>query len=186
MLTGGGGLAARAPGMAGKVGQVAATAGRTIDPTLLAVRGAKKAGRAIGTAASAVPGMTTGAGTKAIKIAARSGVAGGELGRKFRDAMRGNVPMEEVVNDARQAVTNMYRRRSENYRSDMAAVNKDPTILDFDRVDDALKSIAEVKRFKGVAIRGPRRACAAVSGRLSTSGVGSIPLSTTRSRGSTP
>ena len=163
VLTGGGGLAARVPGMAGKVGQVAATAGRTIDPTLLAVRGAKKAGRAIGTAASAVPGMTTGAGTKAIKIAARSGVAGGELGRKFRDAMRGNVPMEEVVNDARQAVTNMYRRRSENYRSDMAAVNKDPTILDFDRVDDALKSIAEVKRFKGVAIS---RSTEGVRGRI--------------------
>ena len=164
VLTGGGGALARAPATAGRLGRVAATTGRAIDPTTLAVAAGKATGRAVGTAASAIPGMTTGAGTKAVRTAVTSGVAGGDLGQKFREAMRGNVPMEEVVNDARSALSNMYQARSQKYRTDMAAVNKDPTILDFSRVDKALKDISGVKKFRGVPIS---RSTESVRGRIS-------------------
>ena len=152
VLTGGGGLAARGPSVVGRVGRVAQEAGRLVEPTSLAVRGAKRSARALGTAAAAVPGMTTGVGTKAIKTAAASGGAGGDLGARFRDAMRGKTPMSDVVNDARTAVSNLYQKRGQQYQADMKAVNSDPAILDFGDVDKALADVSGVKSFKGVPI----------------------------------
>lgn len=43
VLTGGGAIAARAPGIAGKVGEVASTVGRATDPLMMAGKGAGKA-----------------------------------------------------------------------------------------------------------------------------------------------
>ena len=152
VLTGGGGLAARAPSVVGRVGRAAQQAGRAVEPVTLATKGVKRAGRALGPVAAALPGMTTGVGSKAVKTAVSSGVAGGDLGLRFRDAMRGKVPMSDVVDEARGAVETLYARRGQQYQADMKAVNADPAILDFGDVDKALAETATIKSFKGIPI----------------------------------
>ena len=103
VLTGGGAAAARLPGVAGRVAKVARTAGQAIDPIAVTGRVAGATGRGAGKAAAAVLGQTTGAGSTAVRTAASAGMAGGDLGKKFRDAMRGKMPMAEVVADARES-----------------------------------------------------------------------------------
>ena len=66
--------------------------------------------------------------------------------------MRGVEPMENVVSDARAAVANLYTKRGQQYKADMAAVSGDPAILDFADVDKALADVSGVKNYKGVAI----------------------------------
>ena len=152
VLTGGGAALARAPSLAGRLGRVAQQAGRAVEPAGLAVKGAKQVGRALGPVAAGLAGMTTGTGARAIKTAASSGVSGGDLAARFRDSMRGNVPMSDVVDEARTAVSNLYAARGKQYKSDMSAVFGDPAILDFRDVDAALAETANVKNFKGVSI----------------------------------
>ena len=191
VLTGGGGLAARAPMAAGKitgaaanaaakagrgaplpavrdatepvmralgigaekVGEAATKAGGMLDPFALAGKGAAAATRGAGKGAAHILGMASGTGGKAVQQAAQSGIEGGKGQRAFLDAMRGDAPMEHVVETAREAVGNMHGDRSRAYtEGGMADVAKDATVLDFGKVDDALKEIAEVKSFKGVPI----------------------------------
>ena len=163
VLTGGGGLLARAPALAGKVGRIAGATGRAVDPVTGTLGAAKLVGKGIGKTATGVLGMTTGTGPTAIRTAAAAGMAGGDLGAKFRAAMRGQVPMEEVVNSAKGAVGNLYQQRSQTYQSGMKGVSGDPTVLDFKKVDAALASVTEVKSFKGVPIS---ESTAAIRGKI--------------------
>lgn len=144
-LTLGGAALGRGAGVAGKVASLA-------DPAVAAIEAGKAIGRGAGAIPKAALGMTTGAGSKAVGTAFRSGVQGGDLGRRFRQAMRGEVPMDEVVNEARAALTGLYEQRGRQYRENMKAVEGDPTVLDFDKLDKAMGDSAKVKTFKGVPI----------------------------------
>lgn len=183
VLTGGGGIAARTPGVAAKLSQQAAKAGRAplleeqiapvmravragveragqvaerggqlIDPLAMAGRTAAAATRGAGNVGAHVAGFASGTGGKAIQTAAEVGREGGDAQRAFLRSMRGDAPMEEVVDTAREAVSNMYSARSRAYSEGMAGVVDDPTVLDFGKLDEALAGVAEVKNFKGVPI----------------------------------
>lgn len=148
-LTGGGSAAARIPGMAGKVGEVVNAVGRTVDP----VNAAAKATRGVGSAAAEViGGVGTHTGGEAIRQAARAGAEGGEAARSFQENLRGTASPNDVVAEARNAVGEIRKQRGEAYREGMSGISKDPAILDFDRVDDALAQISGVKTYKGQVI----------------------------------
>lgn len=148
ILTGGGSLAARLPGVAGKVGEVAGAAGRAIDPLNAVAATARGAGNVAAHAA----GVTTGVGSDAIKVAAQSGVEGGEAGKAFRDSLTGTEDPNQVVQEAKGAVSQMRQERGDLYRQDMAKIGADNTILDFDKIDDAVKRVAGVKTYKGQSL----------------------------------
>lgn len=152
VLTGGGTAAARAPGMAGTVARAAQTAGRAVDPVNAAVQAAKLPAKLTGKATAAALGVTTGAGGKSIGTAARAGLAGGEAGKAFRENLRGDVPVDEVVTEARSAAGAMRRERGKAYRGDMAKLAKDTTVLDFAPIDKALRDVSAVGTFKGKVI----------------------------------
>ncbi len=99
--------------------------------------------------ATVIGGVTTGAGANSIKGAYQAGVAGGATGKAFTDSMRGNTPWSQVVTDAKAALGNMRVQRNAAYRSGMADVSKDATVLDFQPVDAALSKINDINRFKG-------------------------------------
>ena len=121
IMSGGALAGARLPGVAGQVARVSGTVGNALDPASVAARGVGILGKKIAAPiATGLLGMTTGAGPTAIRTAASAGVAGGDLGTKFRAAMRGQMPMEEVVNSAKGAVDNLYQRRSDTYKKGMA------------------------------------------------------------------
>jgi hypothetical protein len=148
LLTGGGMAAARVPGMIGRAGEVARTAGRVTDPLMAPFAAARGAGNI----ASHALNITTNAGPEALQYAARAGYQGGEAAKQFREQMRGKAPMEGVVDDAMDAVSNMRRKRGEAYRAEMAKLGADTTVLSFDKIDDALAEVTKVKTFKGIPI----------------------------------
>jgi len=145
VITMGGSAAARAPGIAGKLGEVAATAGRAVDP-LNAVAGTVKGA---GKLAAEVAGVTTGAGSEAIKTAARSGAEGGTAAKAFREGMSGTESSQAVVGEAKAAVNQLRAERGVAYRDGMAKIGADTEVLDFSKVDSAISKVANVKTYKG-------------------------------------
>lgn len=106
--------------------------------------------RAGGKAVTGALGLSTGAGGASIRNAFQAGVAGGDRGRAFTDSMRGNTSWDQVVNDAKTAIGNMRATRNQAYRSGMADISKDATVLDFAPIDKAMADATAVKTFKGL------------------------------------
>lgn len=151
ILTAGGAATVRAPGAVGKIGEAAAAAGRAVDP-LNAVAGTAKLG---GKLAAEIAGVTTGAGSEAIKTAARAGAEGGDAARAFREGMSGT-NTASVVNEAKSAVAQLREERGTTYREAMAEMAaKDATfspadrVLDFGKIDKSIDKVSTVKTFKG-------------------------------------
>jgi len=156
VLTGGGSAAARLPGIAGKIGEAAVTAGRAINPVTGAAKviagGAKLAAPVAAKALSVPLGMSTGAGHMAVENAAKAGFEGGSSAHAFQANMRGNVPIENVVTQARGALANMRDARGKDYRAGMAQVSGDPTTLDFAPIDKAVSDVKNRGFYKGKVI----------------------------------
>ena len=150
IFLGGGTLAARAPGIAGKVGRAAQAVGGAIDPVMAAAKGAKAVGtRVLEPVLSHSLGLTTGAGGETIRNAARAGRDGGEAGVAFRENMRGDVLPETIVQEAKAALSKMRQERSAAYRQGMGGVAANDTVLNFGAVDNALRDVADIGVFKG-------------------------------------
>lgn len=149
VLTGGGTLAAKVPGMVGKAGALAADVGKAIDP----VNAAGKAVTAVGKGAAEVIGnIGTHTGGESIKQAARAGYEGGDAGKVFRDNMRGREPMEEAVNAATTGVENIIKERGDAYKQAMANLGLNNKVLDFNAIDAAVQRVAGIKNFKGISL----------------------------------
>jgi hypothetical protein len=112
---------------------------------------AKGAGALVRGLATNTLGVTTGAGSKAIDAAYEAGKTGGSAGQAFLDNMRGDVPISDVVDSAKDAVAQLGRDRSVAYQSGIASTIKgDPAILDMQPIHDAVAKSLEVGKFKGV------------------------------------
>ena len=154
LLTGGGSVAAKMPGIA-RAGEIAATAGRAIDPLNLAAKAVTKPLQlAESLAITPALGASTGAGAEAIREAAKAGAAGGSKAEAFLEQLRGNAPIENVVNTARDAVAELYRNRSDAYTSGMTGATGSKAILDFAPIDAAITKAEKIGTFEGISIRG--------------------------------
>lgn len=147
VLSGGGALASRVPGMAA-AGQTAARAGAAIDPLVLALRAGQSSTKAI----APVLGFTTGAGSTAINEAFQAGKQGGERGAAFTSQMRGTAPVNEVIQTIKPAIEKMRADRSMQYNQDMAKIGKDATILDFDAINKSVIDARKLGTYKGQII----------------------------------
>jgi len=152
VLSGGEFALARAPGAVGQIGRVAGTVSRTVDPINATLKAAKTVGKGVGSIAATSAGLTTGAGGQAMREAARAGFEGGERAKALTEHMRGNVPMENVVADARTGLDAIKQERQAAYRAGMADLSKDKTVLDFGTIDATLAGTKPVKEFKGVSL----------------------------------
>lgn len=128
------------------IDQDSAGTGASIGAALPVV--GKVAGMA-GGAARRVFGATTGVGDEALKQAYKAGKAGGEQGQSFVQALRGQSNMDDVLSVAKQNLDELGRQRQEAYLQGMAAINKQPDILKFDDINQAVKSAANIGAFKG-------------------------------------
>lgn len=145
VFSGGESLAARAPGVVGKLGKISGTIGRATDP----LNAIAKAGKG---AAELVGGLGTHTGSDAIKLAFQAGRQGGEAGEKFRENMRGTAPMTDAVNDAKAAVAQLRKERGASYREGMKDVGGDTTVLSFDELDKAANDMDKVATYKGQSL----------------------------------
>ena len=151
ILTGGGSAAARAPGMVGRFGEAARAAGTAIDP----LQAVSAAGRGAGHVASEVLGVTTGAGAQPLKVAQQAGFEGGQAAQSFRENLTKTAPLEAAVDEARGAVAQIRKERGDAYRREMGPIKADSTVLDFNKVDQAVSSASGVKTYSGRSGTGP-------------------------------
>ena len=157
VLTGGGGLALKAPAFAGKVGditraagKVAQSAGAMIDPLSAGIKATGAAIDAGGRgAANLIGGLGTHTGGDSLKIAFNAGKEGGEAADAFRSNLRGDVPLQGVVQDAKASLDELRAQRGEAYRAGMDGIKQDRTVLDFKPIDDALDQAYKVGTFEG-------------------------------------
>ena len=150
LLTGGGAAVARAPGLAGQVGKIAAKVGTYADPVVgpasAAVVGAKLGAKGV----TEGLGFTTGAKGASVQTAFTSGMGGGTLAENFRSAMRGNMPFDEVLDEAKAALNRMYETRSQQYVAGMKSVRSDPAVLSFSEISEAVRAVDRSMTFKGI------------------------------------
>ena len=154
LFTGGGSLVGKLPGMVGRAGETVANVGRAIDPLNIATKAVTKPLQLAEMLATPAVGLATGAGAESIREAARAGAAGGTKAEAFLGQLRGNAPIENVVNTAKDAVAELYRNKSDAYKSGMTGVTQNRTLLDFAPIDQAIVNAEKVGSFNGVVIRG--------------------------------
>lgn len=151
VLTGGGAAVAKAPGMAGRVGKLAAATGRAIDPLSLVGKTAAVTGKGIGRGVSdIIGGLGTHTGGESLRQAAKAGFVGGKTGEAFQSGMRGTAEMQDVLGQAKSALQQMRSDRSAAYRSGMADLTQDRTVLDFNKIEDIVLDTLDIGTFKGV------------------------------------
>ena len=135
VFTAGGAAAARAPGIVGTAGKAASRVGRAVDPLSAAVRGTAAAAKGTGRLAREAVGITTGTGAQAFGKAFEAGQANNAA---LRDAMRGNRPIEEVVDIARNAIKQIRSERSAAYTANTAQLRSGKTNVSLKPVDAAI------------------------------------------------
>ncbi|MDE1906981.1 MAG: hypothetical protein KGH75_11090 [Rhodospirillales bacterium] len=102
-----------------------------------------------GHTAANVLGMSTGAGTGAISQAFRAGQNGDT---SFLANMRGQVPVTDVLADAKQALGQMRLDRAAAYRNGMAQVSGDKTVLDMTPILNSVSGMQAMGSYKGQVI----------------------------------
>lgn len=145
VLTGGGSMMARAPGIAGRAGQAVQAAGRAVDPIVNAGRALQGAGRF---GAEAL-GVATSAGARPMHEAAKAGFEGNQ---KFIEHLRDPDRLAEVVDMADNGVRGMVRDRSAAYTADMNAAKGSASwnAIDMTPAFDAYSKAISSNAFNGI------------------------------------
>ena len=148
-LTGAGALTSKVPGLVG-VGEGMFKAGQAVDPLLQSYKAAKVAIPAVGRGvANIIGGIGTHTGGESLKQAARAGMEGGADQASLIANMRGNAPMTDVLDAAKENLRVMAADKAAAYRQGMAQVSSDKSILDFTGIDKAVSDAAGISSFKG-------------------------------------
>ncbi len=151
LLTGGEMAAGRVPGIIGQTARAAGEVGRAVDP----LQAVSAAARATGEGAGHLLGVTTGAGNETFRVAQRAGYQGGPSAQAFRENITGAAPLEATVEDARRAVQQMRIERGNAYRQQMGPIKADSTVLDFNKIDQAVAGAQGIKTYSGRSGTGP-------------------------------
>lgn len=141
-LGAGGAELARQSG-SGVGGQLAAGIAGSLAPTL-AAKAIPAIGRGV---ANVIGGVGTHTGGESLKQAAIAGMKGGKTGQMFKDNMRGNVPIEDALDDVKFNIQKMGEQKSNAYRQGMAQVSGDKSVLVFDGIDNAVDNANKMARF---------------------------------------
>jgi hypothetical protein len=126
-----------------------ATAARAIDPLMLSARAIGKTADVTGSIAKPLLGLQTGAGTQAIEQAYKSGRTGGEISEMFKANMRGEIPQIEVLDAVKENLVALGEQRQKAYRTEMANISKDKSVLSFNGIDNAVNNAMNKVSFKG-------------------------------------
>jgi hypothetical protein len=90
--------------------------------------------------------LKTGVGTEPITQAVKAGQEGNAT---FLENMRGQVPITQVLDDAKTNLAKMNLDKQAEYRSGMVNVKSDTSVLDFAGIDKAIKDAESMAYFKG-------------------------------------
>ena len=90
--------------------------------------------------------LKTGVGTEPITQAVKAGREGNAT---FVENMRGQVPITQVLDDAKTNLAKMNLDKQKDYRSGMVNIKSDKSVLDFAGIDKAIKDAESMAYFKG-------------------------------------
>ena len=90
--------------------------------------------------------LKTGVGTEPITQAVKAGREGNTT---FLENMRGQVPITQVLDDAKTNLAQMNLDKQKDYRSGMVNIQNDKSVLDFAGIDKAVKDAENMAYFKG-------------------------------------
>jgi hypothetical protein len=121
-------------GIAGKAGLPAKAVG-TLEKAAEYTNPISGAAKLVSTVGKPMLGISTGTGSENIVNAAKAGFNKDE---SLLKQMRGEAPMNEPLDNARHNLEVMRQNKSKAYRSGMADVSKDKSVLDFAEIDNAL------------------------------------------------
>jgi hypothetical protein len=144
LFTGGSTLAARTP-MLTRAAPVLRKAAAYTDPINLAGKAIGKTYDLTGTAVKSGLGLKTGVGTEPLTQAVQAGREGNQV---FLENMRGDVPILNVLDDAKANLSQMNLNKQKDYRSGMVNIKNDKSVLDLSKVEDALKNAENTIDFK--------------------------------------
>lgn len=137
LLTGGGSMLAKAPGIVGKGGAMLKTAGSAIDPINASVAAVKPVVGLGGKVASGTLGFTTGAGKESIKKAYEAGV---KAIPEFRQTLR-DMPLEGLREEAKTSLQSIKDARAADYRTRLNEISQNTTELNFKPVKDQTQKL---------------------------------------------
>lgn len=115
-----------------------------ILPVATKATGALKSG--LGRATSELSGALTGQGYGGQKALMEALQEGGNRAKIARAAMRGNIPPEQIQQEAKDALSSMFSQRSEKYRQALTQAFGDKTNYDVSSISNKLKE--ELGNFK--------------------------------------
>jgi hypothetical protein len=126
-----------------------ATAASFVDPLSLAAKAATATAKGGAKLAGEALGVTTGAGSEAIKQAYRAGREGGETSQQFRENITGRAPVTDVLDIAKENLSNINQAKQAEYRSGMVNIKNDKSILDFAGIDKSMNAATNKTTYKG-------------------------------------
>jgi hypothetical protein len=153
LMSGGTALATKT-GLSYKAGQVASKLGMTPEVANVAekvvtnLNPVTAATNAVSAVGKPLLGSLTGVGSENIANAAKAGYAGDT---SFVNQLRGNAPINAPLDAARADLKTMFEKRGNAYRSGMADITSDKSVLDFNNIDKVLNKADESISFKGKA-----------------------------------
>ena len=147
MLLSGGGMAAAKIGKLQQLAKALETAGNVTNPLLPIQKAAEMSMQGVGNAAKYYAGLKAGTGTEPISQAVTAGRTGEQT---FVKNMRGEVPITDVLDNAKSDLSAMKQQKQADYRQNMASVTGDKTVLDVQPIADAVDNGIQSNSFKGV------------------------------------
>lgn len=146
IMTGGAAAVSRAaPASATAIRQAASF----VDPLSLAAKTVSSGAQMAKQAIPAGLGVTTGVGQEAITQAYQAGKTGGETAAQFRQNLRGQADMTDVLDAAKANLEEVRKQRSAAYKAGMENIKGDKTIIDFAGIDKAVQNTFDQYTFKG-------------------------------------
>jgi hypothetical protein len=151
VFTGGAGLAAKVPGVAGRTTATISAVGNIIDPVQATGKVISATTKGVGSVVKPFLGATTGTGGDAIGIAIESGKGSKETQKLFTDNLRGNVLPEEIVPKALQAMKDLSDTRTGNYKTNKAELKLESSPVSFQKTLDKINDFELSKQFEGMS-----------------------------------
>lgn len=102
--------------------------------------------KGVGTATKNVLGLTTGVGAEPISQAFKAGKSGNTA---FTSNLKGDVPLTDVLDNAKAGLQAMNAAKTAEYRSGMIPIKGDKTVLSLDGISKAVDDASAVATFKG-------------------------------------
>ena len=150
LLRGGGGLAARVPGLK-KTGEIVSQVGKKIDPVEYLYQGSKLGIKTAGKTAKELLGLFSGAGGEAFNQAYKAGRSGGDRQGSFIGEMRGTSDGVDVVSQATNTLKDLAIARGKDYQNKKSGLKLEELPIDMSKVRVAFNNYVNSKKFEGMS-----------------------------------